>query len=107
MSSRPMQTTNGKFSGVIDTDGVSISIHKETDASKQAKLDKRQKGGAVQKAISARNAAMAVKVAPAIAKVVEQTADNSAGYIPDAATYATDVASFAKKAVKLMKRKTA
>ncbi|KAI9482011.1 hypothetical protein BX667DRAFT_513049 [Coemansia mojavensis] len=33
---------------------------------------------------------MAIKVTPAIAKVVEQIADNAADYIPDAATYATD-----------------
>ncbi|KAI9471641.1 hypothetical protein BX667DRAFT_93013 [Coemansia mojavensis] len=106
MSSKPMQTTNGKkFSGVIDAYGVSIT--QETDASKQAKLNKGQASDATQKAINARNAVMAVKVAPAIAKVVEQTADNSADYVPDAAKYATDVATYADKAVKLMKRKRA
>ncbi|KAI9475006.1 hypothetical protein BX667DRAFT_537406 [Coemansia mojavensis] len=95
MSSKPMQTTNGKkFSG------VSISIHKETGARKQAKLDKGQASGAARKAINARNATMAVKVTPAIAKVVEQIADDAVDYIPDAATYAD-------KAVKLMKRKRA
>ncbi|KAI9480111.1 hypothetical protein BX667DRAFT_535971 [Coemansia mojavensis] len=105
---KPMQTTNGKkFSGVIDTGGVAVSIHKESDARKQAKLDKGQTLGAAQKAVNVRNAAMAVKAAPAKAKVVKRIADSAADYIPDAAKHATDVATYADKAVRIMKRKTA
>ncbi|KAI9468628.1 hypothetical protein BX667DRAFT_177398 [Coemansia mojavensis] len=101
MSSKPMQATNEKkFSVVSDTGRVSVSIHKETDVRKQAKLDKEQASGATRKAINARNAAMAVKIAPAIAKAVKRIADNAVDYIPDAAKYAD-------KAVRAMKRKTA
>ncbi|KAI9474417.1 hypothetical protein BX667DRAFT_507656 [Coemansia mojavensis] len=50
---------------------------------------------------------MAIKVAPPIAKTVKRIAGNAADYIPNVAKHATDVTTYADKAVKLMKRKRA